>query len=135
MRLVTLKKGVHVKFIVNYGVDQSTCLITQHSWSTTLQQSGQLGSHTDIAHKHNLSMLLTQVPCSFTSALYPGTNVPALADHIFSGYLFLCLIDAHGKTSLCGFHQEPLDSGQIELLQIFCEDDSYDYTLFPDPPK
>ena len=45
----------------------------------------------------------------------PRPKLPALLDHIFAGYLFLCLIDAHGKTSLLGFHQVPLDPGQIEL--------------------
>ena len=28
-----------------------------------------------------------------------------------------------------------LDSGQIELLQTFCEDYSYDYPMIPDIPK
>ena len=54
---------------------------------------------------------------------------------MFSGYLFLCLIDAHGKTSFLGFHQVPLDPGQIELFQSFCGDDSYDYPMIPVPQK
>ena len=36
---------------------------------------------------------------------------------------------------MLGFHQVPLDPGQIELLQTFCKDDSYDYQMIPDPPK
>ena len=51
---------------------------------------------------------------------------------MFAGYLFPCLIDAHGKTSLLGLN---LDSGPIELLKIFCQDDSYDYHMFLDCPK
>ena len=65
----------------------------------------------------------------------PGLNLPALHDHIFARYLHHCLIDAHGKTSLLGFHQVPQDPGQIELLQTFCEADSYDYPMILDPPK
>ena len=80
-------------------------------------------------------MLLTQVPCSFTSALYTGPKLPDVSDYNFAGYLFLCLIDAHGKTSLVRFHQLRLDSRQNELLQIFCQDDLYDYPMFLDPPK
>ena len=34
-----------------------------------------------------------------------------------------------------GFYQVLLDSGQIESLQIFCQDDSYDYPIVHDPPK
>ena len=58
------------------------------------------------------AMLLTQVPCPMTSTFYPGPKLVALLDHIIAEYLFLCLIDAHGKTSLCGSHQVPLDYGQ-----------------------
>ena len=139
-RLVTLKKRVPVvHFIVNYCVDKCTYLTTQehlqHAWGITFQHPDQLGYHTNTVYKHNPSMLLTQVPCSFTSAFYPGSKLPALLDHIFAGYLFLCLIDAHGKTSLLGFQQGALDPGQIELLQTFCEDDSYDYPVILDPPK
>ena len=126
---MTLKIRVHgVNFIVNYGVDKSTCLTTQehlqHAWDITLQHPGQLGYHTNTVHKYNLSMLLTKVPCLSTSTSYPGSKLPALLDHIFAGYIFLCLIDP--MASLLGFHQVPLDPGQIELLQTFCEDDSYD---------
>ena len=85
--------------------------------------------------KAQITMQGIQVPCSSTSTFYPGSNLPELLDHIFAGYLFLCLIDAHGKTSLLGFYQGLLDSGQIELLQFFCHDDSYDYPMFPDPQK
>ena len=80
-------------------------------------------------------MLLTQVPCPVTSTFYPGSKLLALLDHTFAEYLFLCLIDAHGKTSLCGSHQVPLDYGQTKLLQTFCEDDSYDYPMISDLPK
>ena len=80
-------------------------------------------------------MLLTQVLCSSTSTFYPLSKLSELLDHIFAGYIVLCLVDAHGKTSLCGSHQVPLDPGQTEILQSFCEDDSYDYPMFPDPPK
>ena len=80
-------------------------------------------------------MLLTQVPCSSTSTLYPGPKLQAILDHIFAGYLSLCLIDTHGKTPWLGFHHVALDPGQIELLQTFCEDDSCDYPMIPDPPK
>ena len=44
------------------------------------------------------AMLLTQVPCPITSTFYPGSKLLALLDHRFAEYLFLCLIDAHGKT-------------------------------------
>ena len=74
------------------------------------------------------------IPCSSTSALYCGLKLPALPDHIFAGYLFLCLIAAHEKTSL-GFYQVLLNSGQIESLHIFCQDELYDYPMFPNTPK
>ena len=76
-----------------------------------------------------------QVPCSSTSVFYPGPNLPALLDHIFAEYLFLCLIDAHEKISFQGFHQVRLDPGKIEILQTFCRVDSYNYPMIPDPPK
>ena len=44
----------------------------------------------------------------------PGSKLLALLDHTFAEYLFLCLIDAHGKTPLCGSHQVPLDYGQTK---------------------
>ena len=81
------------------------------------------------------TMLLTQVPCPVTSTFYPGPKLLALPDRTFAEYLFLCLIDAHGKTSLCGSHQVPLDYGQAKLLQTFCEEDSYDYPMISDLPK
>ena len=81
------------------------------------------------------AMLLTQVQCTTTSTFYPGSKLLALLDDTFAEYLFLCLIDAHGKTSLCGSHQVPLDYGQTNLLQTFCEDDSYDYPMISDLPK
>ena len=59
-------------------------------------------------------MLLTQVPCPITSTFYPGSKLLALLDHTLAEYLFLCLIDAHGKTLLCGSHQVPLDYGQTK---------------------
>ena len=82
--------------------------------------------------KAQITMQGIPMPCSCTSTFYPGSKLSDLLEHISAGYLFLCLIDALGKTSLLGFH---LESGQIELLQIFCQDDSYDYPIFPDPPK
>ena len=45
---------------------------------------------------------------------YPGPKLLALLDHTFAEYMFLCLIDAHGKTLLCGSHQVPLDYGQMK---------------------
>ena len=84
------------------------------------------------SYPRQITMQGIQVPCSSTSTFYPGSKLSELLDNIFAVYLFLCLIDAHGKTSLLGFH---LGSGQIELLQIFCQDDLYDYPMFPDPPK
>ena len=66
------------------------------------------------------AMLLTHVPCPVTSTFYPRPTLLALLDHTFAEYLFLCLIDAHGKTSLCGSHQVPLDYGQTKSLQTFC---------------
>ena len=57
------------------------------------------------------AMLLTQVPCPITSTSYPGS---ALLDHTFAEYLFLFLIDTHGKTLLCGSYQVPLDYGQTK---------------------
>ena len=75
--------------------------------------------------KAQITMQGIQAPSSSTSALYLLPNLPALPDHIFAGYLFLCLIDAHGKTSLIGFYQVLLASGQIESIQIFFQDDSY----------
>ena len=85
--------------------------------------------------KAQITMQGTQMPCSFTSTFYPGSKLSELLNHIFAGYLSLYLIDAHGKTSLCGSHQVPLDPGQTELLQTCCEDDSYDYPMVPDLPK
>ena len=70
-----------------------------------------------------------------TSTHYPGPKLPALLDHIFAGYIFLCPIDAHGKTSLLVFHQVPLDPGKIELLQTFCKYHSFIYPMIPDPSK
>ena len=58
-------------------------------------------------------------------------KLPAQPDHTFTGYLFLFLIDADGKISLCGYQQVPLDPGQTELHQVFCEDDSFDSPMFP----
>ena len=81
------------------------------------------------------AMLLTKVPCPVTSTFYPESKLLAVLDHIFAEYLFLCIIDAHGKTSLCGSHQAPLDYGQTKLLQTFCEDDSYGYPIISDLPK
>ena len=81
------------------------------------------------------AMLLTQVPCPVTSTFYPGPKLLALLDHTFAEYLFLCLIEAHGKTSLCGSHQVPLDYGQTKLLQTFCKDDSYDNPMISDLPQ
>ena len=81
------------------------------------------------------AMLLTQVPCPVTSTFYPVSKLLALLDCMFAEYLFLCLIDAYGKTSLCGSHQVPLYYGQTKLLQTFCEDDSYDYPMISDLPK
>ena len=72
------------------------------------------------------AMLLTQVPCLVTSTFYPGSKLLALLDHTFAEYLFLCLIDAHGKASLCVSHKVPLDYAQNKLLQTFSEDDSYE---------
>ena len=60
--LVTLKKSI---------VDKVTCL------TTTVQPPGQLRCHT------NISMLLTQVPYSFTPILYSRPTLPALLHHIF----------------------------------------------------
>ena len=81
------------------------------------------------------AMLLTQVPCPVTSTFYLGSTLLALLDHTFAEYLFLCLIDAHGKTSLCGSHQVTQDYRQTKLLQTFCKDDSYDYPMISDLPK
>ena len=44
------------------------------------------------------AMLYTQVPCPVTSAFYPGPKLLALLDHTLAEYLFLCLVDVHGKT-------------------------------------
>ena len=92
--LVTLTKGAPVvKYIVNYGVDNSICLTTQehlqHAWGITLQCPGQLGYHTNTVHKYNLSMLVTQVPCSSSSTLEAGPKLPGLLAHIFAGYFFV----------------------------------------------
>ena len=57
------------------------------------------------------AVLLTQIPCPVTSTFYPEPRLLALCDHTFAEYLFLYLIDAHGKTSLCESHQVPLDYG------------------------
>ena len=64
------------------------------------------------------------------TSILPWIKTTSSTDHIFAGYLFLCLIDAYGKTSLLGLHQLPLDPGQIELLQTFC-----DHPMIPDPSK
>ena len=61
------------------------------------------------------AMLLTQVLCPVTSTFYPGSKLFTLLDHTFAEYLFLYQIDAHGKTSLCGSHQVPLDYGQTKF--------------------
>ena len=75
--------------------------------------------------KAQITMQETQALCSPTSTFYPGSKLSGLLHHIFAGYIFLCPIDAHGKTSLYGSQQVTLDPGQTELLQLFCEDDSY----------
>ena len=62
--------------------------------------------------KAQITMQGIQVPCISTSTFYPGPKLSELLDHIFAGYLFLRLIDAHGKTQLLGFHKVTLDSGQ-----------------------
>ena len=85
--------------------------------------------------KAQITMQGIQVPCSSTSTIYPQSRLSELFDHIFAGYIFLCLIDVHAKITLLGFCQVLLASGQIESIQIYCQDDSYDYPLFPDPPK
>ena len=59
------------------------------------------------------AMLLTQIPGPLTSTFYPGPMLLTLPDHTFAEYLFLCLMDAHGKMSLCGSHQVPLDYGHL----------------------
>ena len=64
------------------------------------------------------AMLLTQVPCPVTSTFYPGSKLLALLDHTLAEHLFLCLIDEHLKTSLCGSHQVLLDYGQTKLLKL-----------------
>ena len=81
------------------------------------------------------AILLTQVPCPVTSTFHPGSKLLALLGHTFAEYLFLCLLAAHGKTSLHGSCQVPLDYGQTKLPQTFCEDDSYDYPMISDLPK
>ena len=81
------------------------------------------------------AMLLTKVSCPVTSTFYLGSELLALLDHTLTQYLLLCLIDAHGKTSLFRSHQVPLDYGQTKFLQIFCEDDSYNYPMISDLPK
>ena len=60
------------------------------------------------------AMLLTQVPSPITSTFYPGSTLLALHDHTFAENLFLCLIDAHGKTLLHGLDQVLLDYGQTK---------------------
>ena len=50
--------------------------------------------------KAQITMQGIQVPCSSTSTFYAGSKLSELLDHVFAGYLFLCLIDAHGKTSM-----------------------------------
>ena len=85
--------------------------------------------------KAKITMLGIQLPCSSSSTFYPGSKLSDLLDHMFAVYLVLCLIDPHGKTSLRGSHLVPLDPGQTELLQTFCEDDTYDYPMIPDLPK
>ena len=117
-RLVVLKKRVHVVnyYGVNYGVDKSTYLTNQeslqHTWDITFQHPGQLRYHTTTVYKHTPSMLLTQVHCSCTPTFYPRSKLPDLHDHLFTGYLFLFLIDAHGKMPLLRFYQVPLDPGK-----------------------
>ena len=67
---------------------------------------------------HSISMSLTQVPCSVTPTFSHGSKQPALLDCIFAEYLFLCLIDAHGKTSLQEFHQVPLDPEKLSYSKL-----------------
>ena len=68
-----------------------------------------------LIQKAQITMQGIQVPCISMSTFYPGPKLSELLDHIFAGYLFLCLIDAHGKTPLLGFHKVTLDSGQSVL--------------------
>ena len=65
--------------------------------------------------KAQITMQGIQVPWLSTSTFYHGPRLSELLDHIFAGYLFLCLIDAHGNTLLLGFYKETLDSGQSIL--------------------
>ena len=78
------------------------------------------------------AMLLTQVSFPITSTIYPGSKLLTLLDDTLAEYLFLRLIDAHGKTPLCGSHQIPLDKGQAKHVwytqQLIVAD-----TTFPVP--
>ena len=132
-RLVTLHKQIHVdNYIDYYGVDNPPVLPTQSIYNM---------SGTSLC---NILGSLNTTPTLFMT--YPPNDVDrsALLLHAYilprikntsSGFLFRCIVDAHGKISLLGFHQVPLDPGQIELLQTFCKNDSYDYPSSPDPSK
>ena len=66
--------------------------------------------------KAQITMQGIQVPCISTSTFHHGPELLVQFDHIFTGHLFLCLIDSHGKTPLLRFHKVTLDSGQSVLI-------------------
>ena len=63
--------------------------------------------------KAQITMQGIQVPCLSRSTFYHGPKLSELLDHIFTRHPYL--IDAHGKTSLLGFHKVTLDSRQSVL--------------------
>ena len=89
--MILKKKVPVVNFIVNYGVDQPICLTTQNSWSTTLQHSGQLGSPTNLAHKHHLSLSPT------TKHVNACFSEVGLGTHDSWFFLYLKHIDHDGE--------------------------------------
>ena len=52
--------------------------------------------------------------CYIKPPLYLGIPLKTAFGHMFGIYLFLCLIDAHGKTPWLGYYQESLASGHSD---------------------
>ena len=52
--------------------------------------------------------------CYIKPHLYSGTFLETAFGHIFGTYLFLCLIDAHGRTAWLGYHQDSLAFGHAD---------------------
>ena len=107
--LLHLQVNYHQKRLKKPHLSIFQCLLLSHGTEDTSAFDQVLSINWQMN-----AMLLTQVPCPVSSTIYSGSKLLAILHHTFAEYLFLRLIDAHGKTSLCGSHQVPLDYGQTK---------------------